>query len=263
MITLFFGDLNEDQEVTYEDLEILKRLNLFSEFNIRGDMNGDDSITLADASLLSRMLALGGVTGEYYLHVYVKDEAGNVRIARSGVFKFDNTSPGVPSIRLSTTGWTNQDITVTINYESGVTRKEYKIGNGNWTTYTTPVTIENNTTVYARGFDGAGNEGDVATSVISNIDKIKPSMARIHIIENGENSKKLIAEGNDSGGSGIYKYEFYINDIFYQDMYESNTNTSANPVIISDIEPGIYVVYAIVYDRAGNKLQSNSDYYTK
>jgi hypothetical protein len=58
-------------------------------------------------------LSVSGVTGDYYLWILAKDNAGNTRIIRTNVFKLDNTPPPAPSIARSPGSWTTGNVTLT------------------------------------------------------------------------------------------------------------------------------------------------------
>jgi hypothetical protein len=88
---------------------------------------------------------------------------------------YDTTPPADATLSADTTAWTNSDVTVTISYPSDAAVKGYKVGdNGTWTAYTEPVVVSDNTKVYARGTDIAGNVSNVTSYVVSNIDKTAP-----------------------------------------------------------------------------------------
>ncbi len=78
----------------------------------------------------------------------------------------------------NTTAPTNTDVIVTIKYPIDVTIREYRVdANGPWTAYTSPVIVSANVTLYARGADAAGNQSDITSYVVSNIDKTPPADA--------------------------------------------------------------------------------------
>ena len=90
--------------------------------------------------------------------------------------KKDTAAPEVRDIKASTTEWTNRDVTVTASFTDDVEiySKQYRIGNGAWQTYTDGVTVSENTTVYFQATDTMGNESEVVSYEVKNIDKIAP-----------------------------------------------------------------------------------------
>ena len=88
----------------------------------------------------------------------------------------DNIPPENPVMSANPTELTNGNVSVTINYSEDSLIKEFSTDFTNWSNYSVPVVVtENNTTVYARGKDIAGNESGVSTLNVTNIDKISPT----------------------------------------------------------------------------------------
>lgn len=111
-----------------------------------------------------------------------KDEAENIsNVVSCDIDNIDKTIPGLAEIIVDPTYMTNQNVSVNINYPSDVSVKEYKIGNGSWETYTGEIVIEQNSVIFARGYDLAGNCSLEKSMNIVNIDKIKPNKPIINI----------------------------------------------------------------------------------
>lgn len=76
-----------------------------------------------------------------------------------------------PTLRPNRVTKSEEAVLVTINnWQEGV-RKEYKIGNAEWQSYTGPIVVETNTTVYARSIDESGKSSPVASLKVNNIVK--------------------------------------------------------------------------------------------
>ena len=91
----------------------------------------------------------------------------------------DLTAPTISNVSADITTITNQDVTITADFEDNVelASKLYKIGsNGQWYDYTNGVTVYENTTVYFKAIDDSGNESGIASYTVSNIDKVAPNM---------------------------------------------------------------------------------------
>jgi len=121
-----------------------------------------------------------GVTVTENATVYFKavDTAGNVTEEQYAVTNIDREKPEVKNIQLSTIEFTNQDVTVTADFTDNmeVAAKQYRIGDGAWTDYTTGVVVTENTTVYFKATDTAGNESDVVPCDVPIIDKVPPTI---------------------------------------------------------------------------------------
>ena len=178
-------------------------------------------------------------SGIYNTYARIYDKAGN--IIQTGILNV--TTLNVEKIGLATvnpTSWTNGNVTVTLPTKSGLTT-QYQIGsrinlNGSWTTYTGPITITNNTTVYYRYTDGT-NQGDYNSITILNIDKIAPGATTI-AYNSGSNSTSwqnninIRLSATDTGGSGIQCYEIDTNGDGHPDY-----NTIGQPGGISNFVP--------------------------
>jgi hypothetical protein len=131
-------------------------------------------VTFTNGSAITKT----GVTGTYYLWVKALDNAGNTYITKSNAFGTDVTPPINPTMSASPTGWTNENVTVTITYPVDAVIKEYSTDGTIWSTYTSGVIVTtNNTTVYARATDASGNQSGQSTMTVANIDKAVPAIA--------------------------------------------------------------------------------------
>ncbi|KRF43727.1 discoidin domain-containing protein [Paenibacillus sp. Soil787] len=112
-----------------------------------------------------------------------KDIAGNVsNVTSYTVSNIDRMPPADAVLSADVTAPTNQDVTVTVTYPDDAAVKEYKIGNnGIWTAYGAPVVVSDNSTVYAKGTDAAGNVSNVTQYMVGNIDHIAPADATLAV----------------------------------------------------------------------------------
>lgn len=150
--------------------------------------NGSVSVTVsypADAATKEYKIGTGSwksYTGKVTLalndvvYARAKDTAGNTSATGSiTVSNIDKTAPTVPTLVADPTTPTNGNVTVTITFPADATLKEYRIGSGAWSTYSAPVKLAANNTVYARATDVAGNISTIGSLTVSNIDKTAPS----------------------------------------------------------------------------------------
>ncbi|WP_270619788.1 fibronectin type III domain-containing protein [Paenibacillus macerans] len=117
--------------------------------------------------------------GNYSLTVSATDGFGGSKSASySGTIFVDKTPPTKPTINLSTIEWFCGKVTATItagtDTGSGVSKTEFKVGAGNWTTYSSAVEIgtDGQTAIYARTIDKAGNVSEA--SAVAKIDLTAP-----------------------------------------------------------------------------------------
>ncbi|AWK49721.1 hypothetical protein DIC82_00815 [Clostridium beijerinckii] len=89
-----------------------------------------------------------------------------------------STPPTTPVIRATPTTLTNTKVTATIGYSSDSTIQQYRIDIGGtigeWKVYTGSFDVTQNCTIEAQGINQYGNESQIASYVVSNIDKEAP-----------------------------------------------------------------------------------------
>ena len=148
-------------------------------------------------------------------------------------------------------GWTQGPVTATITIKSnnGINKVEPDEGSKNGNEYIiTKENITENTSFEYTVTDGQGNT-QTKTVEINTIDKNAPADFTI-TAENTAEGLKITGTTTDNE-SGIDKYEYYAkkSDGEYK-AYDSNP--------ITGLASGTYNVYAIAYDKAGNKKQSTN-----
>ena len=156
------------------------------------------------------------------------------------------------------TGYTNQDVNLKItitNNEKGINKIIKPDGNteslNGAKTYEEEKTATENTKYTYVVTDTEGKE-ETKEVEIKIIDKNAPEEFTI-TAENTEEGLKIIGTATDTE-SGIEKYEYYVKKS--GDTEFTNKGTE-NP--IKNLEAGTYSVYAIAYDKAGNKKSSNTE----
>ena len=199
------------------------------------------------------------ITGEYKGYDYTIDENLKVRIG-------DSVTGINIEYELSTTDYTNQDITLSVTAESTnggnvniIAQNELtKNRDGSYT-------ISTNGTYIFTATDGA--ESKTSHIIISNIDKLAPLDFTPIVTNSGTSSLTIKANAQDAQAdeenvkSGIEKYEYFIKNKSGSQFtkYESNEDT----YIFKKLETGVeYSIYVITYDKAGNSNTSEEIYAT-
>ncbi len=195
--------------------------------------------------------------GAYYLWIKGTDGAGNIFTTRSNVFIIDNIPPTLPTFTLSPTGWTNGNVSVTINYSADSTTKQYSLDGTNWSKYNNASTVSTNgTTVYARASDDAGNMSLASSTTVSNIDKIAPTIV---FGTNGGSviSASTTATVSDVGGSGVSSCQY---------VWSTSTTAPAtgwaaytNGSTLTYSTNGTYYLWIKGIDGAGNVTNTSSN----
>lgn len=137
----------------------------------------------------------GGYRGELGLGMYVRSgkpiQVGGMTATPS--VPADTTPPVAATLTASITVPTKNDVTVTINYPADGVTKQYKVGSGGtWTTYTGPVVLTANNTIYARSIDSASNISPESNLIVNNIDKTAPGQASFSANPSGTTTDPVV-----------------------------------------------------------------------
>ena len=197
---------------------------------------------------------------EYQVRTQVKDALGN-GYAVSGIKTITTVNITKPTITLSTTAPTNKSITATITYPeiTGIT-KQYSFDNNIWITYTGPVTIENNRTIYARSIDSTNQGSDstrVASLTVTNIDKTQPTVT---FGTNGSTSYKksqsttvtVTNSGTSAVNASSLKYQWTQSTTAPAENTFSTTFTSGGTITKSDGTGNNWYLWILAKNTAGN-----------
>jgi len=167
----------------------------------------------------------------------------------------DYIPPVNPVMAAIPTVWTNGNVDVTITYSTDSVVKEYSLDAATWNSYTAPVVVtDNNTTVYARGKDLAGNESGLSTLTVVNIDKIVPIVT---LSDGGVTTSSVTvnATATDTGGSELAPASYQ----YSKDNGVTWTSaTSDTSYTFNSLTTGTYECKAKVADNAGNSAISSA-----
>lgn len=220
------------------------------------------------------------INGEYT--VIAMDEAGNSVSADFVVSHIDTEKPTVPILSGSAQGWTNQNVTVQAvadDTQSGIVRYWYSCDSNIFDASTwypmefnngigsITLTAEQDTDYFVVAEDGVGRISEVSTIHVS-IDKTAPADLLVQFVM-GEGSGY---HGTDASGRAIYKdiltfcaaasdpasgvcaYRYRIVDSEGQQSAWVGIEAGEEGIspAITELPDGIYTVYVVVYDAAGN-----------
>lgn len=155
-----------------------------------------------------------------------------------------NVLKGVPPVdavlSADITAPTNRDVTVTISYPDDAVLMEYKVGdNGAWSAYGGPVVVSENSTVYARGTDAAGNVSNETSCTISNIDHIAPIDATLAVDTTAPTNQGVTVMISYPADASLMEYKVGASGAW---------TAYTAPVVVSDND----TVYARGIDAVGN-----------
>jgi uncharacterized protein YccT (UPF0319 family) len=185
--------------------------------------------------------------GKTDIYAQTIDNVGNVSAVTSASAFVDKSAPAAPTLTLSNTNWTNQNVSFTIasgaDGLSGTAKSQYRIGAGGaWTDYTAPVTVttEGVTDVYARTLDNVSNASAAVMQTIR-IDKTAPSDPSI-TLSNGTWSQTPV--NFTIGGSSD------VNAISYEYQIDGGAWTAGTTGTVS--KNGVTTITARAKDSVGN-----------
>ena len=202
--------------------------------------------------------------GKYYLYVKVDNEY----LYQSQAFIVGEEKIAI-NIKTSTTEWTNQDITATIEYPNITISSTRKAGYGTTlanaqttansaTAPTTNVTVTANGYIYATATDSAGNV-ITASRQITNIDKeaptvtLSPNGGSYAKPTSGNATIKTKITASDTGGSGLKTLQYAWSTSNTTEPTTYTTFTNGATVSKTDCTTGTYYLWTRVYDNAGNR----------
>ncbi len=182
--------------------------------------------------------------------VYFKavDNAGNETTQTFKITNIDQEAPTI-DIEVDNTEWTNGSVTLVATFadaDSGVASMQYKNAQDDeWESYTKPLVVTDNGTVYFKAVDNAGNETISAAFVVSNIDKNAPT---INIeVDNTEwtNGSVTIVAAFADADSGIASMQ-------YKEAQDDEWESYTKPLVVTDNG----TIYFKAVDNAGNETIS-------
>jgi len=156
-------------------------------YNLKTDVSTSDNLTATNSITLNATGSLNfGTPGNYTITYVATDQAGNTTTKYRTVTIYDDI---VPTLTITSScavpgenGWCRGNVTITLSSadnSSGISSKEYKVGNGSWNTLsgnTHTNTSDGTYTVYYRVKDGAGNYSETKQTTIYK-DTVAPTCA--------------------------------------------------------------------------------------
>lgn len=156
--------------------------------------------------------------------------------------------------------WTNGNVTTTLETSFTQYVLQYQVNptsdtlnnNEKWTTYTQPITSEQNETIYVRFWDGV-NAGSSASTQITKIDKIPPT-GNIQL-SSTTNSVKVTVNARDvedaTGANGKSEIKIYH---YSKDNGSTYTKTNDNTYTFKNLnQTSNYAIKVKIEDNAGNE----------
>lgn len=230
-----------------------------------GNISGTNADTLRTVDIIIKTDLL--YEGRYKIRlkpysVYnIYDVTISKNIVTNVLFEIDNTPPANPSMFVNPTTFTNGDVTLGITYPEDSVKSEYSLDGETWLDYTDSIVIsENNTTIYARAIDIAGNQSGQSSITIANIDKEPPTVT---YDPNGGNNLQTIYTKVTVVDIGVSN----INNTLLEYVWDTQNNVEpligwksfTNGYTIQKEENGTYYLWIKAVDNAGNTVVTKSN----
>ena len=187
---------------------------------------------------------LENLTQNTTYYVWVKDQAGNVSVAKTAKTQKvpDLTTENVTFTNSPST-WTNGNVVATAKVTVGEYKLQTSKDNKTWTT-TNNQTFTSNGTIYARLIDSTNQTGGVVTGNVTKIDKTKPIVTSATTTTN---SIKITATDE---ASGIIGYTVTTNNTIPSSFTSCANTKTLNVTVGNKKQNATYYIW--VKDEAGN-----------
>ncbi len=205
--------------------------------------------------------------GVHTIEFYSVDKAGNKESAHKISVKIDKTAPTTTVNSDYNWGtWTNQDIIFSFTADdalSGVKVTEWRIGNGDWQTYTGGDITFGNEGEYTLQFHSADNAGNIETIQTREIkiDKTNPNITFNPDSMDWTNNAIDVNISAADALSGIKEIGYKViaaGDSCGTDGY---TVVNGDSVTVTISQNGEWKICAYAEDNAGNKVFNESEIY--
>ncbi len=143
--------------------------------------------------------------GPVYFRMLAAD--GSIGYAEYSIANIDKTPPTVPQISASTTALTKEDVILTAIFDPGAVRNEFSRDGVEWVSCNGKVTVNENSTIYFRSFDAAGNMSS-SNYTVNNIDLAGPSFPVVTLSEDGPTRNDVIVSATFDRYSIANYYSF-------------------------------------------------------
>ena len=161
----------------------------------------------------------GVVEGNKHFKKYelLKDGSGNLTLTVSD--RPRQEAPDAPTYTVSTTAWTGKAVTVTAAFDEISVLNEYSLDGENWKTYTAPVDMTSNGTVYFRSTNKDEVVSEIVSCSVNNIDADKPELiiSGDDVSQWSKDGYTIIATASDAV-SGLKSFEYSTDNVNWQNF---------------------------------------------
>ncbi|MBR2720702.1 MAG: hypothetical protein IKB74_05135, partial [Lentisphaeria bacterium] len=135
------------------------------------------------------------------------DAAGNTAQNSITFTNIDHTLPALPVVVPDITAPTRNNVTVSVIFTANAVVPQYSTNGLRWYTYTAPITLTGNTTLYFREKNAAGEYSEIVSYTVSNIDKAAPDIPEnLNFVLAGGTLSVKWNDAGDNGSAGVTEY---------------------------------------------------------
>ena len=246
-LSLLVGWTNANYTLTVSDTSAIGKYTLAegaTGFNRTISVRNTSGKTLGSFSV-GKTITISGLD-------YALDQSNgslSVLIKNAEEVPVDTVSPTVSYVKADSTALTNGNVTITATFTDDVELAQslYRVGEtGTWINYEGGVTVYENTTVYFKAIDAAGNESQISSYDVRNIDKVAPSAPSGLKALKDEQTVVLIWNACTDNLSGIKEYIVkYSNGSQEYTIQTSNTNYMLSNLAFGSWEWSVQAVDAV------------------
>ncbi len=165
------------------------------------------------------------------------DAAGNESQSSLNITNIDKSSDIKPFIRPDITTLTNQSVTVTVIFRDDLTRCEYKIGNGEWRSYTAPFEMAENGFIYVRANNVQGKQVN-AEFEVDYIDKTPPEKPIVRADITAPTREDVTVTASLNGNDGKLRYKIGENGVWREYTAPFTVRENAMVYVCSEDDAG-------------------------
>ncbi len=135
------------------------------------------------------------------------DAAGNTAQNSITFTNIDHTLPELPVVVPDITAPTRNNVTVSVIFTANAVVPQYSTNGLRWYTYTAPIALTGNTTLYFREKNAAGEYSEIVSYTVSNIDKEAPDIPEnLNFVLAGGTLAVKWNDAGDNGSAGVTEY---------------------------------------------------------
>ena len=177
------------------------------------------------------------------------DADGNTGKSSITFDNIDPNAPDKPQAEVDIQGVTNKNVTVTVDFTGNAVIEQYSLDTRRWIRYLSPITFNNNGTIYFREINIIGEASEVVEFTVDNIDRVAP-------VAPGEMNFDFVngvltvdwSDSEDANGIAGYEYRYGTTPVLSGENFQTETSSAQ----VEDLDDGLWYFQVRATDAAGN-----------